>query len=120
MAPDGSRVLDEGSIIFDGTLNHPTLEGPKMYKRNGFYYIMAPAGGVTNGWQTVLRSRSVWGPYEDRIVLRQGSTKINGPHQGGYVELESSSLVCDLQDRIAYGRIVHLQPVHWVELADHG
>lgn len=116
MAPDGSCVLDEGSIIFDGTLNHPTLEGPKMYKRNGFYYIMAPAGGVTNGWQTVLRSRSVWGPYEDRIVLRQGSTKINGPHQGGYVELESGEAwFVHFQDRNAYGRIVHLQPVHWVD-----
>ena len=82
MAPDGTGVLNEGKIIFDGTVDHPTVEGPKMYKRNGYYYIMAPAGGVTNGWQTVLRSQSIWGPYEDRIVLRQGSTPVNGPHQG--------------------------------------
>lgn len=116
MAPDGSRVLDEGAIVFDGTVNHPTLEGPKMYKRNGFYYIMAPAGGVTNGWQTVLRSRSIWGPYEDKIVLRQGSTPINGPHQGGYIELESGEgWFIHFQDKGAYGRIVHLQPVHWVD-----
>lgn len=116
MAPDGSRVLDEGKIIFDGTVDHPTLEGPKMYKRNGYYYIMAPGGGVTNGWQTVLRSKNVWGPYEDRIVLRQGSTPINGPHQGGWVETQTGeSWFIHFQDRNAYGRIVHLQPVAWID-----
>jgi len=116
MDPCGSRVLDEGTIVFDGTANHPTLEGPKLYKRNGYYYIMAPAGGVTNGWQTVLRSRSIWGPYEDRIVLRQGGTSVNGPHQGGYIELESGEgWFIHFQDRNAYGRIVHLQPVHWID-----
>lgn len=83
MKPDGTALLDEGVYIFDGTLKHPTIEGPKMYKRNGFYYIFAPAGGVKSGWQTVLRSTSIHGPYEDKIVLHQGGTDINGPHQGG-------------------------------------
>lgn len=114
MAPDGTKVLDEGKIIFDGTKDHPTLEGPKMYKRNGYYYIMAPAGGVSTGWQTVFRSKDVWGPYEDKIVLAQGNTEINGPHQGGWVELESGeSWFIHFQDKGAYGRITHLQPVRW-------
>lgn len=116
MAPDGSKVLDEGKIIFDGTKDHPTLEGPKMYKRNGYYYIMAPAGGVSTGWQTILRSENVWGPYEDKVVLHQGDTEINGPHQGGWVELESGeSWFIHFQDKRAYGRITHLQPVTWVD-----
>ena len=116
MAADGSTVLGEGRIIFDGTTRHPTLEGPKMYKRSGYYYIMAPAGGVTRGWQTVLRSKTVWGPYEDKIVLHQGNTNINGPHQGGWVELKSGeSWFVHFQDCNAYGRIVHLQPVKWVD-----
>lgn len=116
MAADGSTVLGEGSIIFDGTIRHPTLEGPKMYKRNGYYYIMAPAGGVTWGWQTVLRSKNVYGPYEDKIVLHQGNTDINGPHQGGWVELKSGeSWFIHFQDCNAYGRMVHLQPVKWVD-----
>ena len=114
MAPDGSRLLDEGNIIFDGTEHHPTIEGPKMYKRNGYYYIFAPAGGVPTGWQTVLRSKSIYGPYEDKIVLHQGNTRINGPHQGGWVETESGeSWFVHFQDQGAYGRIVHLQPMHW-------
>jgi beta-xylosidase len=115
MSPDGTRLLDEGTRVFDGREHHPTIEGPKMYKRNGNYYIFAPAGGVTPGWQTVLRSTNVFGPYEDKIVLAQGDTEINGPHQGGWVELESGEhWFVHFQDRGAYGRITHLQPVRWI------
>lgn len=116
MSPDGTRLLDEGRQVFDGTQHHPTIEGPKLYKRNGYYYIFAPAGGVKPGWQTVLRSKDIDGPYEDKVVLAQGSTDVNGPHQGGLVELPSGeSWFVHFQDRDAYGRVVHLQPVHWVD-----
>lgn len=114
MSPDGTKILDAGRLVFDGHENHPTIEGPKFYKRNGYYYIFAPAGGVKNGWQTVLRSKDIYGPYEDKIVLTQGSTDINGPHQGAFLELENSEgWFIHFQDRDAYGRIVHLQPVVW-------
>jgi beta-xylosidase len=114
MMPDGSALLDEGVHVFDGRERHPTIEGPKLYKRKGWYYIFAPAGGVQRGWQTVLRSRSVWGPYEDRIVLAQGGTEVNGPHQGAWVELANGeSWFLHFQDKGAYGRIVHLQPMRW-------
>ena len=89
MSPDGMTLLDDGVLVFDGHGHHPTLEGPKFYKRNGYYYIFAPGGGVPQGWQTVLRSRNIYGPYEDRVVLHQGETEINGPHQGAWVELEN-------------------------------
>jgi len=85
------KAKTEDRIIFDGTETQPTIEGPKIYKRNGFYYIFAPAGGVTRGWQTVLRSEDIFGGYEEKIVLAQGKTKINGPHQGGYVETQDGS-----------------------------
>ena len=114
MSPDGTRLLDEGTLVFDGHENHPTIEGPKFYKINGYYYIFAPAGGVTPGWQTVLRSKNVFGPYEDKIVLAQGDTPINGPHQGGYIELENGEgWFVHFQDLDPYGRITHLQPVVW-------
>ncbi len=115
MTPDGTGLIGKDSIIFDGTETHPVIEGPKFYKRNGFYYIMAPAGGVKPGWQTVLRSKTIFGPYEDKIVLEQGSTKFNGPHQGGWVNtLSGEDWFIHFQDRYAYGRIVHLQPMRWV------
>ncbi len=115
MSADGTQLLDDGQTVFDGAAHHPTIEGPKFYKRNGYYYIFAPAGGVKTGWQTVLRSKNVFGPYEDKIVLAQGSTEINGPHQGGWVETQTGeSWFMHFQDRDAYGRIVHLQPMHWL------
>jgi beta-xylosidase len=117
MKPDGTELLDEGTYVFDGNKNeHHTIEGPKLYKRNGYYYIFAPAGGVVAGWQTILRSKNIYGPYEDRIVLDQGRTAVNGPHQGALIELESGeSWFLHFQDKGAYGRIVHLQPVQWVD-----
>jgi len=115
MSPDGTKLLDDGQMVFDGNAHHPTIEGPKFYKRNGYYYIFAPAGGVVPGWQTVLRSKNIFGPYEDKIVLAQGQTDINGPHQGGWVETQTGeSWFVHFQDRGAYGRIIHLQPVKWV------
>jgi beta-xylosidase len=115
MTPDGTRLLDDGVLVFDGHDKHPTVEGPKFYKRNGYYYIFAPAGGVETGWQLALRSRSVYGPYEERIVLAQGKTNVNGPHQGAWVDTPSGeSWFLHFQDRGPYGRIVHLQPMRWV------
>lgn len=110
----GARALDEGKHVFDGHDAHPTVEGPKLYKRNGYYYIFAPAGGVATGWQLVLRSKDIYGPYEEKIVLEQGNTPVNGPHQGGWVETPGGeSWFIHFQDREAYGRIAHLQPMQW-------
>lgn len=116
MSPDGRTLLDEGTLVVDGRMDNPTIEGPKLYKRNGYYYIFAPAGGVEKGWQMIYRSKNIYGPYEEKIVLAQGNTPVNGPHQGGYVELESGeSWFIHFQDLEPYGRILHLQPMHWVD-----
>ncbi len=116
MSADGARLLDDGGIVFDGHAQDPTLEGPKLYKRNGYYYIFAPAGGVPTGWQLALRSRNIYGPYERRVVLQQGKTEINGPHQGAWVETPAGeSWFLHFQDKNAYGRILHLEPMKWVD-----
>ena len=114
MAPDGSRLLGEGVIVFHQPEKHPTLEGPKFLKKDGWYYILAPAGGVETGWQVVLRSKNIYGPYEDKIVLAQGGTDINGPHQGALVDTANGDWwFLHFQDAGIYGRIIHLQPVQW-------
>ena len=116
MSADGARLLDDGVIVDDGHGLDPTLEGPKLYKRNGYYYILAPAGGVPTGWEIALRSKNIYGPYERRVVLAQGETPINGPHQGAWVDTPNGeSWFLHFQDEGAYGRIVHLQPVKWVD-----
>jgi beta-xylosidase len=111
---EGTRVIGEEVMVFDGHKDHPIIEGPKFYKRDGYYYIFAPGGGVKQGWQTILRSQHVYGPYEDKIVLAQGNTVINGPHQGAWVDdREGNDWFLHFQDMEAYGRVIHLQPVTW-------
>jgi beta-xylosidase len=119
MAPDASRLLDtEGRTVIDGNKlpGYRTLEGPKFYKHDGYYYVFAPAGGVEEGWQAVFRARSIDGPYEVRTVMDQGRTPINGPHQGAWVRAQDGAdWFLHFQDKGAYGRVVHLQPMRWVD-----
>ena len=113
---EGTKVISDPVLVFDGNdgVNH-TIEGAKFYKRNGFYYLFAPAGGVVSGWQLVMRSKNVYGPYEPRIVMAQGKTDINGPHQGGWVDTPAGeSWFLHFQDKGAYGRVLHLNPMKWV------
>jgi beta-xylosidase len=116
LSADGTKVIDDFGYVINGDKlpGTTTLEGPKLYKRNGWYYIFAPAGGVGTGWQSVFRARNIRGPYEDRIVLAQGATPVNGPHQGALVDTPSGEAwFLHFQDKGPSGRIVHLQPVAW-------
>ncbi|MFT3980605.1 MAG: glycoside hydrolase 43 family protein [Ferruginibacter sp.] len=110
----GDSITGKPVMVFDGQKTDPTIEGPKFYKRNGYYYIFAPAGGVSTGWQLVLRSRNVYGPYERKVVMDQGKSPVNGPHQGAWVNtVTGEDWFLHFQDKDAYGRIVHLQPMQW-------
>lgn len=114
LTPDGKKAVGESRIIYDGHDSDPTIEGPKFYKRNGYYYILAPAGGVATGWQLALRSKDVFGVYERKVVMDQGKTAINGPHQGAWVNTQTGEdWFLHFQDVGAFGRLVHLQPMVW-------
>ena len=115
MSADGMRPIGQPVIVFDGNgTENRTCEGPKFYKRDGWYWIMCPAGGVPGGFQLAMRSKSPYGPYEHKIVLAQGKTNINGPHQGGWVHTKyGEDWFLHFQDKEAYGRVVHLNPVDW-------
>ncbi|MDD5184708.1 MAG: glycoside hydrolase 43 family protein [Paludibacter sp.] len=116
MSPDGTSAISNDRLIFDGHPNNSTVEGPKFYKRNGYYYIFCPAGGVKPGWQLALRSTNVYGPYEEKIVLAQGKSDFNGPHQGAWVDTPDGKedWFLHFQDLYAYGRAVLLEPMKWV------
>lgn len=112
---EGDQTINEGVLVYDGHETDPTIEGPKFYKRNNYYYIFAPAGGVSTGWQLVLRSKNVYGPYERKVVMDQGKSIVNGPHQGAWVNTPAGEdWFLHFQDKGVYGRAVHLQPVKWL------
>ncbi len=114
MRPDGTGVLDAGVTIVKDKARLPVLEGPKLYKRDGWYQIWAPIGGVETGSQVVLRSRSILGPYEHRVVLEPGTGPLAGPHQGGWVETpDGKGWFAHFNSTGAFGRVTHLQPVRW-------
>ena len=114
MNNEGTKANNDDVLIIDGHQEEPTIEGPKIYKKNDYYYIFAPAGGVSTGWQTVLRSKNIFGPYEKKKVLHQGKTNINGPHQGAWVNTKTGEdWFIHFQDKGSFGRILHLQPMKW-------
>ena len=112
---EGKRPISDPVIVFDGNgTENRTCEGPKFYKRDGWYWIMCPAGGVPTGFQLAMRAKSPYGPYESKVVLAQGTTAVNGPHQGGWVHTsQGEDWFLHFQDKECYGRVVHLQPVTW-------
>lgn len=115
LSADGTKPIGNPVIIYDGNgTESRTCEGPKIYKRDGWYWVMFPAGGVPTGFQVAMRSKSPFGPYKSKVVLAQGKTKINGPHQGAWVHTKfGEDWFLHFQDKEAYGRVVHLQPVTW-------
>lgn len=92
------------------------MEGAHMYKIDGKYYITCPAGG-TEGWQVCLRSDSIYGPYEHKIIVQDDSSyPPNGLHQGGMVQLKNGDWwFIIMQDRGPIGRVPCLMPVKWVD-----
>ncbi len=107
LSADGARLLDDGKEIYRG----PVAEGPKLFKRHGWYYISLPEGGVEKGGQTILRSRELYGPYEKRVALAD-----RNPHQGGIVELDhGEAWFIGFKSSGHLGRVCHLIPVRWGE-----
>jgi len=110
MSADGKQLLDDGVTVYTG----PTAEGTKIFKMNGFYYLSIPEGGVAGGWQTVLRSKNIYGPFEKKVVLEKGTTNVNGPHQGALADTPDGQWwFFHFQSDGAMGRVLHLQPVIW-------
>lgn len=110
LSDDGKKLLDAGATVYTG----PVAEGTKIHKLNGYYYLSIPEGGVSRGWQTILRSRNIYGPYEKKVVLEMGSTNINGPHQGSWIDLPNGDWwFMHFQEVANIGRVCHLQPMSW-------
>ena len=90
------------------------LEGCHLYKIGGYYYIYGTYGGWPSG-QTVLRSKDVFGPYEEKMLVEKWiDGQPNTVHQGALIETPSGEWWTILQQDLgALGRMPNLQPVRW-------
>jgi xylan 1,4-beta-xylosidase len=62
--PVSKKLVGEVKNIFKGT-SIGVVEGPHLYKRNGWYYLLTAEGGTTyEHAATLARSRNIEGPYE--------------------------------------------------------
>lgn len=108
------------------------IEGPHMYKINGYYYLMCAEGGTdTDHSEVVLRSKSPWGPFEEaksNPILTQRDLPDNRPERvtcAGHADLiqtpKGDWWAVFLASRpyeenlINTGRETYLLPVTWKE-----
>jgi len=109
-APNGND-----SLVYTGDIRKG-LEGTHVYEINGYYYLYGTYGGV-DGIQVALRSRNIYGPYEQKVVIRDTSKGANfGIHQGALIRTQTGEWRTMLfVDEGAFGRFPSLQPVTWID-----
>ncbi|MDP2037610.1 MAG: family 43 glycosylhydrolase, partial [Ignavibacteria bacterium] len=99
-------------LVYTGDIR-PGLEGTHVYKINGYYYLYCTYGGG-DGFQVALRSKNIYGPYEQKIVIRDNGNLSTGIHQGALIETQTGEWWSVIfQDGGAFGRFPTLQPVTW-------
>ncbi len=101
------------SLVYTGDIRRG-LEGAHVYKINGYYYLYCTYGGL-DGIQVALRSKNIFGPYEQKVVIRDTT---HGPtygiHQGALIKTETGEWWTMLfVDSGPFGRFPFLQPVTW-------
>ena len=92
------------------------LEGCHLYKIGDYFYIYATYGGWPSG-QTVLRSKNIFGPYEEKMLVEKIiNNQPNTIHQGSLIETtEGQWWTIMQQDLGPLGRMPNLQPVRWAD-----
>lgn len=108
-------AVSKDSLIKTGDIRNG-LEGTHVYKINGYYYLYCTYGGL-DGIQVALRSKNIYGPYEQKVVIRD---TIHGPsfgiHQGALIKTQTGEWWTMLfVDSGPFGRFPFLQPVNWID-----
>lgn len=103
------------SLVFTGDIRKG-LEGMHVYKINGYYYLYGTYGGL-DGIQVALRSRNIYGPYQQKVVIRDTTPGVNfGIHQGALIKTQTGEWWTILfVDSGPFGRFPSLQPVTWTD-----
>ncbi|MBN2775176.1 MAG: glycoside hydrolase family 43 protein, partial [Prolixibacteraceae bacterium] len=126
---EAGKLLTEGEKIWNGTGGR-YAEGPHIYKKDGFYYLMAAEGGTEEAHsETIARSHNIWGPYTENpaspILAHANAAGQQSPIQGvGHADIiqahdDSWWIVFHGYRTISYpvhhllGRETCLAPVSW-------
>jgi beta-xylosidase len=106
-------VKSDDVIVFAGDIRKG-LEGAHVYKINDYYYLYCTYGGL-DGFQVALRSKNIYGPYDQKIVIRDTTHGPNyGIHQGALIHTQTGEWWTMLfVDSGPFGRFPSLQPVSW-------
>lgn len=105
--------IGKDHLVFTGDIR-PGLEGTHFYKINGYYYLYCTYGGP-NAYQVALRSKNIYGPYKEKIVMHDTAGINAGIHQGALIQTQTGQWWTMLMvDEGAFGRFPSLQPVTWV------
>ena len=112
---DSLVAVGPDSLVYTGDIRRG-LEGTHVYKINGYYYLYCTYGG-RDGMQVALRSKNIYGPYEQKLLLYDTTKGINyGIHQGALIQAQSGEWWTILfVDSGPFGRFPSLQPVTWVD-----
>ncbi|MBO9204447.1 MULTISPECIES: family 43 glycosylhydrolase [Niastella] len=112
--PDFSPKTKD-SLVYTGDIRKG-LEGTHVYKINGYYYLYGTYGGL-DGIQVALRSKNIYGPYEQKVVIRDTTPGVTfGVHQGALIQTQTGEWWTMLfVDSGPFGRFPSLQPVTWVD-----
>lgn len=107
--------ISQDSLVYTGDIRGG-LEGTHIYKVDGYYYLYCTYGGV-DGIQVALRSKNIYGPYEQKVVMQEKTPGVNfGVHQGALIETQTGEWWTILfVDSGPFGRMPNLQPVTWVD-----
>ncbi|MDX2430000.1 MAG: family 43 glycosylhydrolase, partial [Bacteroides sp.] len=121
-------TTSEALLIFPGTM-HGT-EGPRIYKRNGYYYLLTAEGGTQwNHQVTVCRSKVVRGPYElapntplltsrdhpEHPLQRAGHASLAATPDGEWYMAHLASRPVMPERRSVLGRETCIQKLEWID-----
>lgn len=125
--PEKGRLVGPRQNIYPGT-SLGLVEGPHLYKRNGWYYLLTAEGGTSYGHAcTLARSASIWGPYEthpEKYILTSKDAPLAALQRAGHGDIvdtpDGKTYLVHLtgrpvgqERRCVLGRETGIQEVYW-------
>lgn len=111
------RLVGPAKTIFYGT-ELDLVEGPHLYKRNGWYYLLTAEGGTAYEHAcTLARSRNIWGPYElhpQKHILTSKDAPLASLQRAGHGDLVETP---DGKTYLVYVECIRLIPLKHANIA---